>query len=161
MNEKLLNMSSSPHVRHSLTTGSVMTDVVLALLPATVFGVYRYGLHAFLVILISVASAVLAEYLFDLIAKHPEHNYAMAVPSSPDFCSRFPFHRRFRCTSRASVPSLRFCFVKCFFGGLGRNFMNPALTGRCFLLISFGKCHDRLSYRRRELRDSDCSLKGR
>ena len=68
MNEKLLNMSSSPHVRHSLTTGSVMTDVVLALLPATVFGIYRYGLHAFLVILISVASAVLAEYLFDLVA---------------------------------------------------------------------------------------------
>ncbi len=63
MNEKLLNMSSSPHVRHRLTTGSVMTDVVLALLPATVFGIYRYGLHAFLVILTSVASAVLAEYL--------------------------------------------------------------------------------------------------
>ena len=104
MNEKLLNMSSSPHVRHSLTTGSVMTDVVLALLPATVFGIYRYGLHAFLVILISVASAVLAEYLFDLVAKHPN---TIRVPSSPDFYSRFPFHRRFRCTSRASVLSLR------------------------------------------------------
>ena len=53
MNEKLLNMSSSPHIRHRLTTGAVMTDVVLALLPAAVFGIYRYGIHAFLILLIS------------------------------------------------------------------------------------------------------------
>ena len=137
MNEKLLNMSSSPHVRHSLTTGSVMTDVVLALLPATVFGVYRYGLHAFLVILISVASAVLAEYLFDLIAKHPNTirdgsavvtGLLLALSLSPTVPLYIP------CIG--SIFAI--LFVKCFFGGLGRNFMNPALTGRCFLLISFG-----------------------
>ena len=136
MNEKLLNMSSSPHVRHSLTTGSVMTDVVLALLPATVFGVYRYGLHAFLVILISVASAVLAEYLFDLIAKHPNTirdgsavvtGLLLALSLSPTVPLYIP------CIG--SIFAI--LFVKCFFGGLGRNFMNPALTGRCFLLISF------------------------
>ena len=137
MNEKLLNMSSSPHVRHSLTTGSVMTDVVLALLPATVFGIYRYGLHAFLVILISVASAVLAEYLFDLVAKHPNTirdgsavvtGLLLALSLSPTVPLYLP------CIG--SIFAI--LFVKCFFGGLGRNFMNPALTGRCFLLISFG-----------------------
>ncbi|MCD8022555.1 MAG: RnfABCDGE type electron transport complex subunit D, partial [Lachnospiraceae bacterium] len=72
MNEnKLLNISSSPHVRSRLTTGQVMLDVVLALMPATVFGIIRYGLHAFLVILLSVLTAVLAEYVFDYIAKKP------------------------------------------------------------------------------------------
>ena len=71
MNEKLLNMSSSPHIRHRLTTGAVMTDVVLALLPAAVFGIYRYGIHAFLILLISVASAVATEFLYDKAAKKP------------------------------------------------------------------------------------------
>ena len=132
MNEKLLNMSSSPHVRHSLTTGSVMTDVVLALLPATVFGVYRYGLHAFLVILISVASAVLAEYLFDLVAKHPNTirdgsavvtGLLLALSLSPTVPLYLP------CIG--SIFAI--LFVKCFFGGLGRNFMNPALGARAFM----------------------------
>ncbi|MCC8047149.1 MAG: RnfABCDGE type electron transport complex subunit D, partial [Clostridiales bacterium] len=70
MNEnQLLNVSSSPHIRdRKLTTGQVMLDVVLALMPATVFGIVRYGLHAFLVILLSVLAAVLSEYLFDIIA---------------------------------------------------------------------------------------------
>ena len=68
MNEKLLNMSSSPHIRHRLTTGAVMTDVVLALLPAAVFGIYRYGIHAFLILLISVASAVATDFLYDKAA---------------------------------------------------------------------------------------------
>ncbi len=160
MNEKLLNMSSSPHVRHSLTTGSVMTDVVLALLPATVFGVYRYGLHAFLVILISVASAVLAEYLFDLVAKHPNTirdgsavvtGLLLALSLSPTVPLYLP------CIG--SIFAI--LFVKCFFGGLGRNFMNPALTGRCFLLISFGSAMTDFHIDGVELRDSDCSLKGR
>ena len=71
MNEKLLNMSSSPHIRHRLTTGAVMTDVVLALLPAAVFGIYRYGIHAFLILLISVASAVATEFLYDKAARKP------------------------------------------------------------------------------------------
>jgi electron transport complex protein RnfD len=71
MNDKLLNVSSSPHIRSKLTTGSVMTDVVIALLPATVVGVYRYGLHALLVIAVSILAAVLSEFVFDYITKKP------------------------------------------------------------------------------------------
>ena len=69
MNDKLLNVSSSPHIRSSLTTQKVMLDVVLALMPATVFGIYRYGLHAFLIIAVSIVTAVASEYAFDIITK--------------------------------------------------------------------------------------------
>ncbi len=138
MNEnKLLNISSSPHIRSSLTTGEVMLEVILALLPATVFGIYRYGLHAFLVIICSVAAAVLTEAIFDLIAKKGntvKDGSAVVTGLLLALClpPRVPLY----------IPIIGSIFailvVKCFFGGLGKNFMNPALTARCFLLISFG-----------------------
>ena len=59
MNEKLLNVSSSPHIRSKLSTRGVMADVIIALMPATIFGIYRFGLHAFLVVAASVLSAVI------------------------------------------------------------------------------------------------------
>ena len=70
MNE-LYNVSSSPHVRNRLTTGKAMYQVILSLMPATIFGIYRFGTGAFLVIAASVLSAVLTEYLFDRITKRP------------------------------------------------------------------------------------------
>ena len=62
---KLMNVSSSPHVRSKLTTRHVMCDVILALLPATVMGVYHFGISALVTILTSIAAAVLTEFLFD------------------------------------------------------------------------------------------------
>ena len=137
MNENLLNVSSNPHFRSKLTTGNVMRDVCLCLLPATLFGVVHFGLYALAVIAASVASAVVTEYLFDLIAKKPATykdgsavvtGLLLALSLSPSV----PIY----------VPILGgvfgILFVKCFFGGLGKNFMNPALAARCFLLISFG-----------------------
>ena len=61
------NVSSSPHVRSGETTRSIMLDVAIALIPASAFGVYRFGLHALLVLLISIAVAVLSEYAFQKI----------------------------------------------------------------------------------------------
>ena len=137
MNEKLLNMSSSPHIRHRLTTGAVMTDVVLALLPAAVFGIYRYGIHAFLILLISVASAVATEFLYDKAARKP-----MTVKDGSAVVTGLLLGLSLSPAVPLYLPCLgsvfAILFVKCFFGGLGKNFMNPALTGRCFLLISFG-----------------------
>ena len=137
MNEQILNISSSPHFRSPLTTGKVMTNVCVALMPATVFGIYRYGLHAFLIIACSILSAVLCEFVFDFIAKKPNTitdgsavvtGLLLALSLSPSV----PLY----------IPILGSAFailvVKCFFGGLGKNFMNPALAARCFLLISFG-----------------------
>ena len=132
-----LNISSSPHVRDKRTTAFIMRAVLLALLPATVVGVCNYGLHALLVVLISVATAVLCEFLFDKLCHKPDTwkdgsaavtGLLLALCLSP----RVPLH----------LPVLGSMFAiliaKCCFGGLGKNFINPALAGRCFLLISFG-----------------------
>lgn len=137
MNEKLLNVSSSPHIRSKLTTGSVMFDVILALIPAAAAGVYHYGLDALMVIAASIAAAVLTEYLFCRITKRPNSvrdgssvvtGLLLALVLPPSVPLYIPI--------LGSVFAI--LFVKCFFGGLGKNFMNPALAARCFLLISFG-----------------------
>ena len=60
---KLLNVSSSPHVRSHETTHSIMLDVAIAMLPATAFGVYHFGMHALLVLIVTVAACVLSEYV--------------------------------------------------------------------------------------------------
>jgi RnfABCDGE-type electron transport complex D subunit/RnfABCDGE-type electron transport complex G subunit len=113
-----------------------MYDVILTLIPATVVGIYHHGFHAFMVIAMSIATALLTEYVFDYIAGKPNTLkdgsavvtgllLALCLPAS------VPLYIPF-------VGSLfAILFVKCFFGGLGHNFMNPALAGRCFLLISF------------------------
>ena len=134
---KLFNVSSSPHVRSRLTTGSVMYDVILALMPATFVGVCHYGLHAFLVIATSVITAAMTEFIFDYIAKKPN-----TVMDGSCVVTGLLLALCLPAEAPLFVPALGSLFailvVKCFFGGLGHNFMNPALAGRCFLLISFG-----------------------
>jgi RnfABCDGE-type electron transport complex G subunit len=113
-----------------------MYDVILSLMPATFFGIYHFGLHAFLVIAVSVLTAVLTEFIFDYIAKKPNTiKDGSAIVTGLLLALCLP----------ASVPLyiplagslFAILVVKCFFGGLGKNFMNPALAGRCFLLVSF------------------------
>ena len=131
------HMSASPHLRNRLTTGKVMLQVLLSLLPAAVVGVCANGFHAFLVIAVCMLSAVATEALFCLVTRKPSTVsdgsaavtgllLALCLPAS------VPLY----------VPVLGSVFailvVKCLFGGLGKNFMNPALAARCFLLISFG-----------------------
>ena len=132
----LLNVSSAPHIRSRLTTGKVMYDVILALMPATVFGVYLYGLHAALIIGTSIVSAVLTEFVFDYICHRPNTlSDGSAIVTGLLLALVLPP------TVPLYVPYLgalfAILFVKCIFGGLGQNIMNPALAGRCFLLISF------------------------
>lgn len=139
MNEnQLLNISSSPHVRdRKLTTGKVMLDVILSLMPVTIVGVIRYGFHAFLVILLSVLSAVASEYIFDRITKRPNTiTDGSAVVTGLLLALCLPPKAPLYLPILGSVFAI--LVVKCFFGGLGKNFLNPALTARCFLLISFG-----------------------
>ncbi len=134
---KLLNVSSSPHVRSNLTTQKIMFQVILAMMPVTILGVVNYGMKALLVIIAAVVSAVASEALFNLITKRPQTiadgsaavtGLMLALILPPEL----PLF----------VPILGSIFaiivVKCLFGGLGKNFMNPALAARCFLLISFG-----------------------
>ena len=67
--DKLLKVSSNPHIRSKETTSNIMLYVVLALLPATGFGVYNFGLHALLLVLVTVASTVLTEYIYEKCMK--------------------------------------------------------------------------------------------
>lgn len=129
-------LSSSPHVRSRLTTGQVMYDVILALCPAAVVGVWHHGFHAFMIIAVSILTAVMTEFIFDYVTKRPNTvKDGSAVVTGLLLALCLP----------ASVPLyipyagslFAILVVKCLFGGLGKNFMNPALAGRCFLLISF------------------------
>ncbi|MCR5526060.1 MAG: RnfABCDGE type electron transport complex subunit D [Lachnospiraceae bacterium] len=133
----VLNVSPSPHVRSKLSTGQVMYDVVLALIPATVVGIYHFGLHAALIILTSIVSAVLSEFVFDYIAKKEntiKDGSAVVTGLLLALClpAGVPLYIPFIGAVFAII------IVKSLFGGLGKNVMNPALAARCFLLISFG-----------------------
>ncbi len=133
---KLLNVSSSPHVRSKDTTKGIMTDVCIAMLPATAFGVYLFGIKALLVVLATVAACVVSEYVFEKIMKKPITVGDMsAVVTGMILALNMP------ADIPLWIPMLGGVFaiivVKQLYGGLGQNFMNPALAARCFLLISF------------------------
>ena len=124
---KLLNVSSSPHVRSNETTQSIMVDVAIAMLPATAFGVFQFGLHALL---------VLSEYVFEKITKRPcTISDFSAVVTGMILALNMPPEIALWIPALGGVFAI--IVVKQLYGGLGQNFMNPALAARCFLLISF------------------------
>lgn len=135
MNE-LMKVSSNPHIRSKATTSNIMLWVIIALLPTTIFGVYNFGLHALLLVAVTIASTVLSEFIFDLIC-HKKNSIRdlSAVVTGLLLALNLP----------SSAPwwigviggAFAIIVVKMLFGGLGQNFMNPALGARCFLLISF------------------------
>ena len=135
-NQNEMNLSCSPHARDKWSTAFIMRVVVLSLLPATVVGVIVNGLHALLVVLCAVGAAVLSEFLFDKICHRKDtwKDFSAVVTGLMLALSLSP-------TVPLSMPIIGSVFaiivVKCCFGGLGKNFLNPALAARCFLLISF------------------------
>ena len=132
----LMKVSSNPHVRSKTDTGSIMLTVVIALLPAAGFGIYNFGLDALILILVTVASTVLTELLFDKICKRKITigDYS-AVVTGLLLALNLPASAPWWIGVVGGVFAI--LVVKMLFGGLGQNFMNPALGGRCFLLISF------------------------
>ena len=130
------NISASPHIRSKVTTGNIMLMVVIALLPATAFGVINFGLSALIVIAVTVASAVLTEYAYQkLMHKKVTINDYSAVVTGVLLALNMPPTAPWWMCVLGSVFAI--LVVKQVFGGLGQNFMNPALGARCFLLISF------------------------
>ncbi|MCI7739469.1 MAG: RnfABCDGE type electron transport complex subunit D [Lachnospiraceae bacterium] len=140
--EQMLHVSSNPHVRDKMTTSKIMQLVVLALLPTTLFGIYNFGVRALLVVVITVASSVFFEWIYDkLMHKKNTITDFSAVVTGLLLALNMPV------SIPLWMPVLGSAFaiivVKQLFGGLGQNFMNPALAGRCFLMISFaGKMTD-------------------
>ena len=140
--EQMLNVSSNPHVRDKMTTSRIMQLVALALLPTTLFGIWNFGFRALLVVLVTVASSVFFEWLYDrLMHKKNTINDFSAVVTGLLLALNMPPQIPLRMPVLGSAFAI--IVVKQLFGGLGQNFMNPALAARCFLMISFaGKMTD-------------------
>ena len=113
-----------------------MLMVVIALLPTTIFGIYNFGPRALLLILLSVATCVLTEYVYEKLMKKP-----VTVKDFSAVVTGLLLALNLPASVSWFVPVIGGIFailiVKQLFGGLGQNFMNPALAARCFLLISF------------------------
>ena len=129
-------VSSNPHVRSKTTTSNIMMWVVIALLPATGFGIYNFGLNALITVVLSVGTAVLAEFCYEKAMKKP-----ITIGDFSAVVTGLLLALNLPSTVPWWIPVLGSIFaiimVKQIFGGLGQNFMNPALGGRCFLMISF------------------------
>lgn len=133
---ELLHISSGPHVRDTRTTQSIMRDVLLALLPAAVFGVWNFGLHALLLIAVCMITCAATEGLYQ---------HFMHLPVTVSDCSALVTGLLLAMNLPSGFPVglailgsvFAILIVKQIFGGLGQNIMNPALAARCFLMISF------------------------
>ncbi len=129
-------MSSSPHVRSSESTRRIMIDVIIALVPATACGIYFFGLNALWTVLVSVAAAVGAEALLQVIMKRK----VTALDGSAALTGLL-----IALNLPPSVPLwipligavFGIAIVKQAFGGIGSNFLNPALAARAFLMASW------------------------
>ncbi len=131
-----LTVSTSPHIKSPTTSRSIMLDVVIALLPATIWGIYVFGMRSLAVVLISILSAMLFEGLYQFLMKKPVTvlDFSACLTGllvGLNMPANVPFY----------VPIIGSFFaiiiVKQLFGGLGKNFMNPALAARAFLMLAW------------------------
>lgn len=136
MNAPTLTVSTSPHVHSRQNTASIMWTVSAALLPAALWGIYSYGPRAMCVLLVSVATTVLAELLCDKLTRQPSTLWdGSAVLSGllvgMNMSPSIPFF----------IPIIAGLFAmlvaKWSFGGLGANWANPAIAGRVFVFFGF------------------------
>ena len=134
--EHKLRVSSSPHIHRVRNTTSVMLDVIVALLPTGIMGMIWFGMRAGLVILIAVLAAVASEFLYNKFTKRPQTvSDLSAVVTGLLIAYNLP----------ASVPlwmpavgsAIAIVLVKMLFGGIGCNFVNPALAARAILMTSW------------------------
>ncbi|MBP3350940.1 MAG: RnfABCDGE type electron transport complex subunit D [Lachnospiraceae bacterium] len=134
MSERL-KVSSNPHIRSKVTTNGIMAAVVLALLPAAGYGIYNFGVKAAILLGVTIASTVGTEFLYGLIVKKQTITDLSAVVTGLLLGMNLPVGAPWWVAVIGGVFAI--LIVKMLFGGLGQNFMNPALAARCFLLISF------------------------
>lgn len=133
---KLL-IEPSPHIRSGATTQKIMLHVLIALLPAVVAGTIIFGLRALLLVVLCATFAVLSEYIFNLITKRPQSIYDLsAVVTGVLLGLNLPPALPIYMAAIGSAVAI--IVVKQFFGGIGQNFANPAITARIVLMLSFG-----------------------
>ena len=131
-----LTVTSSPHIRGNFRTSRLMLDVVLALIPALIVGAVVLGARALLVTLISMAAAVVAEYLYNLILKRRNTIVdGSALVTGMLFAMTLPVSAPYWLAAAGSAFAIIVAKLMC--GGLGQNIFNPALFARAFALILF------------------------
>ncbi|MCQ2478082.1 MAG: RnfABCDGE type electron transport complex subunit D, partial [Clostridia bacterium] len=134
----ILTVSSSPHIKTSENTRDIMADVLIALTPAAIFGCLLFGIKAAILLAVSVVTAIVAELLWDLLLKKP---------ISIGGCSAAVTGLLLGMNLSVKTPvfvavigsAVAIIVVKQMFGGLGHNFVNPAIAARIVLLVSFPK----------------------
>ncbi len=141
----LFKVSSSPHVRNRLTTNQIMLLVIIALLPTTIFGIVNQGPRALALIVVTIISCVLSEWGFNKIThrKNTIGDFSAVLTGlllALNFPHTLPFFEAIIGGFFAIVV------VKMLFGGLGQNFMNPALGARCFLILAFAGDMTKFTY---------------
>lgn len=141
----LKSISSSPHVRHEDSTASIMLDVLIALLPTSIMGIWNFGISAFLLIMICVVACVGTEWAFQYFTKRTlTIGDFSAVVTGLLLALNLPPSLPWWMAVLGSIFAI--LVVKQLFGGIGQNFMNPALAARCFLLLSFTKAMTTFTY---------------
>lgn len=135
MDEKLI-VSSSPHVRSGVTTHSIMLDVILSLVPAAVASIILFGPRALLILAVCIASTVLSEYVCRRVMKRENTTGDLsAVVTGILLAFNLPVTINPLIAAFGGVVAV--VVVKQMFGGIGQNFVNPALTARIILMTSF------------------------
>ena len=131
-----LHISAAPHINSGVSTSTIMRDVTIAMLPAAIASIILFGLPALWIILICVGTAVLSEFLFNLCVKKQQtiFDFSAVVTGlllSLNLSTNVPL---WQC-ALGSVFAI--IVVKCLFGGLGKNIVNPAIAARVFMLLTF------------------------
>jgi len=133
---KRLTVSASPHVRSNETTTGIMLDVIIALIPALVMSIVYFGTRALVLTAVTVGSAVIAEYLSRKVMKRSNTlGDLSAVVTGLILAFNLPATLPLWMAAVGSVIAI--VVVKQMFGGIGQNFVNPAMTARIILMVSF------------------------
>ncbi len=132
-----LIVSSSPHIHSHATTKSIMRDVIIALLPASIAAVVFFGFKALLMICVCVTTAIISEFFYNVMAKKKQTvgDLSAIVTGLLLALNLSTKVELWQCVIGSAFAII---IVKCVFGGLGKNFANPAITARIFLIIAFG-----------------------
>ena len=134
--KEILTAASSPHILHPDTTRGIMSDVVIALAPAAVYGCILFGWQAAAVLAVCIITAVASEFLWNLALKKPQSvGDISAVVTGLLLGMNLPASIPLWQAAIGSVAAI--IVVKQMFGGIGCNFANPAIAARIILLVSF------------------------
>ena len=135
--DNMLHLSASPHIHSGRSTSAIMRDVLIALLPAAIAGTVIFGVRSLAVISVCIASCVILEALFNLLTKK-EQTIGDLSAAVTGFLLALNLPANVPLWQCVIGSLFAIVLVKCLFGGIGYNLVNPAVTSRVFMLVAFG-----------------------